>query len=233
MTDSPKTLQRRNFSLAELIVAMGLLSMLMFLLFRFVIQAQELWQLDESNSRIYENSRSIYNIVGRDLQYMMTSDITNRQISYTSAAVGDVDYAWVTASAIGVQDDDPSKLTEVGYSFDSANYQLTRYMSRSSQSQWNFFNQAPSTWAASSSWPSAADGGSTVLANGLQSFEITFYDSEMNEIPDGAYNSKPAMALIELELFDPDAIVGSTVIEAERERTKRSMSKMIFLTAEE
>jgi hypothetical protein len=240
--------RRHYFSLAELIVAMSLLLMLMGLLFKFVIQAQKLWQVDEANARIYQNSRTVFNIIGRDLQTMVTSNITDREIKYTNdassmstvASVTNI-AAWVTASGIGAEDEDSSKLIEVGYFWDASAYSLKRVMSTStyegaSVSQWDFFNAEPSSWAAT--WEpepvtrtSPARG--TILANGVKSAEITFYDSAMAELSAGSYNSKPSMALITLELFDPHAVVGSVLIEAERNRTLRKISKMIFLPVEE
>jgi hypothetical protein len=230
MIDSRKKLQRRYFSLPELIVAMTLLLLLMGLLFRFIVQAQKLWQLDETNARIYQNSRTIFNIVGRDLQGMATSDIAGREIYYTTSSASTNRGAWVTTSGVGVADSDFSKLVEVGYSVTGNS--LERYMTSSGsvaspEVKWNFFNTLPATWGGSSSW-----GSSTELASGVESFTITFYDSSMSKTT-GDGKTKPAMALIEMELFDPDAIVGSTVIATEKERTMRKMSKMIFLRTQE
>jgi type II secretory pathway component PulJ len=226
MTKHTHKLKRQCFSLAELIVAMSLLILLMGLLFKFILQAQRLWQVDESNARIYQNSRTIFNIIGRDLQGMVTSDELGRKIYCTNNPPG-LDAAWITASAIGAKDSDFAKLIEVGYSF--TGNKIERYMTSSGpvaapEGKWNFMDAAPATWAAAASWES-----STELAEGVESFEIKFYNDSMTPMAAGDFDKKPAMVLIEIELFDPAAIL----IMAEKARTMRSISKMIFLRVQE
>ena len=65
---------RRNFfTLLELMVGMAVLSILMLMLFQFLISSQRTLNWSDSMWRIYENSRVVFDLLERDLQASVVS----------------------------------------------------------------------------------------------------------------------------------------------------------------
>ena len=63
-------------------VGMSILSILMLMMFRFVISAQKVLDLSDSTWGIYENSRIVFDLIERDLQSAVASSIGGEEIPF-------------------------------------------------------------------------------------------------------------------------------------------------------
>ena len=71
-----------HFTIVELLVGMSILSILMLMMFRFVISAQRMLDISDSTWGIYENSRVVFDLIERDLQSAVASSIGGDEISF-------------------------------------------------------------------------------------------------------------------------------------------------------
>ncbi len=71
-----------NFTIIELIVGMTILSLLMLMMFRFVLSSQRTLDLNDSIWGIYENSRIVFDLIEHDVQSAVASSIAGQQIGF-------------------------------------------------------------------------------------------------------------------------------------------------------
>ena len=210
---------RRYFSIVEMMVALSVLAVIIYLSGQFVIRVQRLWETHRVNSNIYMNARVLLDVVTRDLQALAVEDKPGSSISYGNSGIGDLTFVGVTASGLGVQPDDIAVLSEFGYELDSDS-QVIRYMSTSGAGpsvDWNFYNNAPSVYAAT--W---AD--STVLAEGVSEFSLTLFNSSLGLYTTSDTIVRPLCIQVHATLYNSLAVT-----YAMEERTSREYTKTIFL----
>ena len=214
---------RRYFSIVEMMVALSVLAVIIYLSGQFVIRVQRLWETHRVNSNIYMNARVLLDVVTRDLQALAVEDKPGSSIAYGYVGPGPdyMPFVGVTASGLGVQSDDIAVLSEFGYELDS-NHQVVRHMTTSessASSDWDFYNNPPSVYSLT--W-----GDSTVLAEGVSSFSLTLFDSNLAPYPYTTSDSteRPLCIQVHATLYNSLAVT-----DAMEERTSREYTKTIFL----
>jgi prepilin-type N-terminal cleavage/methylation domain-containing protein len=60
--------QKKGFTLIELMAAMGVFSIIMLILISFFISAQNIWNLTRQKNTMYENARIALDLIARDIQ---------------------------------------------------------------------------------------------------------------------------------------------------------------------
>ena len=229
---TPGRNRRQPFTVVELVVTVAVLIIMMGILVRFVTQAQLAWNQSRTNVRMYEGARLFFDVIGRDLQSMVTSDEPGQQINYTvdgSELPTDWFLAFVTVSGIGSKARDPSKLTEVGYSF--ANNEITRHMTRSGDGiqgyldDWDFSNAAASTWTI----PGDPGTESSVIISGVRSVSVEVWSGSPLTIVDDASDDTtktPSRVTVTLSFFDPKM---EPLPTAKQNESLRTITKTIFI----
>ena len=230
---TPGRNRRQPFTVVELVVTVAVLIIMMGILVRFVSQAQFAWNQSRTNVRMYEGARLFFDVIGRDLQSMVTSDDPGQQINY-SVANGELPPDWflafVTASGIGSKTTDPAKLMEIGYSF--ANNEITRTMTRSGINtglgngyfdDWDFLNASAGTWANI-----GLSAESSVVISGVRSVSVQAWSDSLTVVDDAADDTTktPTRVTVTLSFFDPKM---EPLPTAKQNKSLRTITKTIFI----
>jgi len=229
---TPGRNRSQPFTVVELVVTVAVLIIMMGILVRFVTQAQLAWNQSRTNVRMYEGARLFFDVIGRDLQSMVTSDDPGQQIYY-SANNGELPDDWflafVTASGIGSKTTDPARLMEVGYSF--ANNEITRTMTRSGVmsgggngyfADWDFLNVPAGTWA-----PAGSNHDSSVVISGVRSVLVQVWsDSPLTIVANASDTKTPSRVTVTLSFFDPKM---EPLPTAKQNESLRTITKTIFI----
>lgn len=77
----------RRFTLIELLVALGVLSIMIVIMMDFFGQCQRAWRTSESSIRVFENARTIFDVIERDLFHALASTDDGREIPFAIKAV--------------------------------------------------------------------------------------------------------------------------------------------------
>lgn len=115
---------RRCFTLVELLAAMAVLVVMMFMLFRFIAGAQRAWSAANASQELYEKARVAMDLITRDLQSAVAraNDVPGSDIKFQQVT-GDA-LRFVADGVVGARGSNspgsPSLLAEVGYHYDSA-----------------------------------------------------------------------------------------------------------------
>jgi len=72
----------RAYTLVELLAAMGVLTIMMGFLFKFVNTAQRAWSLSESNTRLYQNAQIALDLFTHDLRAAVASNLQGAEIPF-------------------------------------------------------------------------------------------------------------------------------------------------------
>ena len=227
---------RRKFTLVELIVAMALISSIMLILFSFLSSSQRTWSLSDSTARIYQNSRTAFNIIERDLQCIVNSAVSNREIGLyvfgpTPADANDALHACFVASTeplAGAY----SRLCEITYKhhIDSSDpatqYNLTRQLVSDNDSvNWDFLGQPADWWLNNNLNPDLAEFEKVV--GGVAEFSMTFYTEDNTVFSAGSDTVvRPARVVVDLVLFDE---LLKNLPAMQRFKTQRSFTKVFYL----
>ena len=127
---SPVRCRAQRFTLVELLAAMAVLVVMMFLLFRFIAGAQQAWSVATSSQEVYEKARIALDLITRDLQCAVAraNDVPGQHIRFQQVSADQIRF--VSNGAIGAAGSDSapsaSLLAEVGYQFDNPNYAFDR-----------------------------------------------------------------------------------------------------------
>ncbi|NLF18752.1 MAG: prepilin-type N-terminal cleavage/methylation domain-containing protein, partial [Lentisphaerae bacterium] len=121
----------RAFTLVELLAALAVLVVMMFLLFRFISGAQQAWSAANARQEVYEKARVAMDLLTRDLQSAIAcSDHAPGGFHIRFQQLDPENLRFVGAGIVGAEgpDDDSalSTLAEVGYQLDTANHTLDR-----------------------------------------------------------------------------------------------------------
>ncbi|MFT5128801.1 MAG: type II secretory pathway pseudopilin PulG [Rhodothermales bacterium] len=231
-----RDLRTRSFTLVELIVAMGILSILMLLLVQFVIVTQRAWSLSQQRTRVYENSRAIFEVIERDFQTMAVSNVAGRIVEFY---IGDPIPADSSQSlhccVVSSQDphaDANSRFVEISYKHhndasDPANmFTLRRQMvSQNDSANWDCVNSS-GTWYLNENL-SSNRAEFEVLSRGVDSFSMTFFDDTNQTMTAGtSHRKRPNRIVVNVTLFDESL---QDLSPSERFKTQRSFSKVFHL----
>jgi type II secretory pathway pseudopilin PulG len=107
---------RRNnpFTLLELILAMGILSVIMVLMLSFFSAAQKVWMTSSANAEIYENARVAMDLMTRDLQSALYNNENSTKGIYPFWHESDNRINFISATNVG-DANDISNIREVKY----------------------------------------------------------------------------------------------------------------------
>ena len=95
--------KRHYFTLVELLVAMVLLSVMMLLMVELSNQSQQLWRSTEHATRAYENSRTAFDQLERDINLSPEQvDAVNRSITRQRAQLFAVSVAQIDQEVVQV-----------------------------------------------------------------------------------------------------------------------------------
>ena len=219
--------QRRFFTLAELSVAMIVLMLIMYALFRTIAGAQAAWNGSRAMSEIHQNASLALDVITRDLRAMKVSDVEGAKINFSYNGSGTpTSFAFVTTSGLGVDpSSDKTQLAEVGYSLSSTDSTLYRWRTtQSATAAWNFYEQPPSSWAAGASWED-----SVALATSVESVSFEAYTDSVTKMTASSDTySLPSFVKVSLTLVDERVDA-----QAQKKKSRLSFSKTIHLNRSE
>lgn len=234
--NSCQTGKRRAFTLVELMVAMTILVLLMLMLFQFLLAAQRLWSRSEGDTRIYETSRVVFDVLERDIRASITSVIPDKQIGFylNDPTTTSPSYLHGLEFCIVSSNDPPdaadSKLCEVSYKYFGAGeadpYTLKRQVvADNDPANWDFCGRPANWYMNNNASPNLA--AYETLADGVLSFSMKCYSRDDVELPLNAdYLAIPNRVEIQLTLCDPNLINAPATV---RFKTQRSFTKIFYL----
>lgn len=103
-----------RFTLVELLVSMGVFTLLMFVLIRFFDSAQKAWTLSSQRNMVYENARIALDLITRDLQCALYNDENSVKGIYPFWHENTNKINFITATSIK-SSNATSKICEVKY----------------------------------------------------------------------------------------------------------------------
>ena len=227
---------RRTFTLIEILAAMGVLVVLMGLLFNFLSEADQLWSITETNSRIYERAQIAFEVIGRDLQSAVASNVGDREIPFfvgKSAPDPTVPDKWlVFVATVEPIDKAESTLCEIGYDFHrdatSGKKQLRRWREcdrkddGTANADWDFFGQtSSSTWATN-----FTSFSPQVVIDGVEEIKLQCFNNAGPIADDYNCTELPKGVRISLTLYDPKL---KNAPDSVRKKSERMFSKFFFL----
>jgi len=226
-------MRRRHFTLVEVLAAMAVLLVLMALVFSFFAAAQKAWTATDTNTRIYENARVAFTLISEDLQSTLASNEPGREIPFylgtangkTPPAANEVFCAFVTAVRPG--QDAKARLCEIAYVWGSdgslQRWRTSDYTGTGTypNANWDFFGKTDHSWVSTS------DSSSTLI-EGVESVRFDVFTRSGAVAAGTTLTELPNAVRITMTLFDPRL---KDLPQAERDKTKRVFSKLIFLSA--
>ncbi len=213
---------QHSFTLVEVLAAIAIFSLFTVILIQVVNGIQNFWRQTTKNLEVFENARTLFNVIQEDIKGITTRNLENERILVDANGVGVRDVAFVTNS---LRNAGPaSTLTEVGYEL--SNNQLRRWTTTDIEPvKWNFLDADTSLWAADNSWEKVG-----TVASGVLEFQLNFYHT--SDIPPyiSAYDAfsdsdtRPALAVVSFTLIHP-----SNLNSTQAYRLKRTFSTRIKL----
>jgi type II secretory pathway pseudopilin PulG len=107
--------KNKSFTLLELILAMGILTVIMVLMLSFFSAAQKAWMTSSANAEIYENARVAMDLMTRDLQTALYNDENSSLGIYPFWHESDSKISFISATGVGDADDLINIIREVKY----------------------------------------------------------------------------------------------------------------------
>jgi len=217
----------RCFTLVELMAAIAILVLLMYMLFRFISSAQTAWSLTNSSTEVYEKARIAFDLITRDLQAAVarSDDVPGRHIRFKQNAADELTFVSCTQPTRGSLSD----FCEVGYHLDT--YTFERALVDSPTCGWNIYETNPSEGTVND------QTGFQKVIGGVLSMGFVCYDDSMNTATWSGMNyetSLPFAVQVTMRLMDDQSFkTWQTVSGAARtdveNRAARSFTKMVFL----
>ena len=220
--------------------AMAILVLIMLMLFSFFASAQRAWGFMETNTRIYEGARILFDVIGRDLQSAVASADPGQEIPFYASDDFDPD-TWADrqictfVSAVSEPSSATTRLCKVYYEFyrgspgnPNERYQFRRGVvgnrtSTARNADWDFYGETD----LSSNWHTDGFAAQTVVT-GISDLKLDFFGTTAGS----AQNRLPRAVRVTATLFDPKLHNPSVDVEIPavvREKTERTFTKMIFL----
>ncbi len=150
---SSKNSKKQNFTLVEMVVSLGVFSILMLIMFQLFTSAQKAWLNSSNRSSVYQDARMALELISRDIQciYYEQGKVPFYHHPASGAANDTEALFFVSATSIGPSYTISSKLCEIAYKFYNADVGVAKngWLVRSvtgdaegSNTKWNFYN----TW---------------------------------------------------------------------------------------
>lgn len=229
-------MNKRHFTLLELMAAMVVLVIMMGFLFQFIISSQNLWSASERNARIYENAQVFFDLLQHDLNGTLTSKVPAQEISFW---IGDTTstanpFLSMVSMFAPLADGEPN-VYEIHYSLDNIAGGMQRIMrsvvSEADGADWDFYGVAPA--AGVPAWVGTS-GTATEVIDGVESFEMRFIDAQGTVMAaDTVHDRPPAAVRATLTLIDQKAVeLGFTGAPlADRlDASRRVFTRVMFLS---
>ncbi len=239
-----------RFSLIELLVAMTILVMMMGMMLYILATSQKNWKHQEGRTKLYNNSRIVFDLLERDIRSMVVSDVDGRKIGFHVYDHDSTD-ALKRNIACFVASTEPatgstSRLCEIKYRFHSQQNQSDRFLLQRQQvssvnsADWDFFNvplTAGSEWYLNNSLSSPEFEN---VVGGVKRFSIQFYVQDpdtgslilVDETNTDQYaTTQPIQVIVNMELFEEE-FSGSEFDNdpnLTRERRLRGFTKIFYL----
>lgn len=242
---APSASRRRSaarFTLVELLAAMAVLVILMGFLFQFLGSAQTTWSLTDTNARIYESAHIVFEVISKDLQSAIASDMSDAEIPFyfgnqtLGATYQNVYLCFVAAVEPSLTTGAETRLCEIGYECftgtpttdpqRTAQYCFGRSRTcDSSATDWNFYGSYPANWYSN------PNNGAEKVVSGVESVEFRCYHPTTTMTGGNSYNELPRAVQVTITLFDPKLRTNWDNLAASvQARSRRTFTKMIFLT---
>jgi type II secretion system protein J len=215
----------------ELLAAIAILILLMYMLFRFISSAQTAWSLTTSSTEVYEKARIAFDVITRDLQSAVarSNDMPGRHIRFKQTAGDELTFVSCTNPSATPTNFALSDFCEVGYQLDT--YTLERALVDSTDPSWNIYETNPS--------PSTADdqGGFQKVIGGVLSLAFVCYDDTMTPHTWSGMDYEttlPFAVQVSMRIMDDQSfkkwrnLTGTPQAELE-DKAARSFTKMVFL----
>ncbi len=226
----PPLASRHYFTMIELLVAMGVLALLMLMLVQFFGGAQTVWTQTATNTRVYENARVALELIQRDLECAIASNLPGREIPFYGGDYSGgtppetVFVAATTLPGTGAK----SKLCEIRY-YVVGNILMRQCINDSAAGSWNFFGNT-------ANWQNNGNTGDEIVSgivnNGVQ---LRCFDATGTAIT-GSVNVLPAYIQISVTVFDEKLTDLSTELgtawQERVDQSKRTFTKILTLGQE-
>ncbi|MCJ8329350.1 MAG: hypothetical protein HRT89_09025 [Lentisphaeria bacterium] len=228
-------MKKQKFTLIELLVSIALLSIIMLMLLQVFNSLQSAWKIQYSKSKVFENSRIVFDVLEKDIQSIVTCNLVDREIGLRvggdQTSQGDSTNKFIVCFVSSIDPDDSavSRLCEISYRFttdqtyDDRNLLQRQIVSQADATYWDFFTLPENWWnndASSQPWET--------VAAGVDSFRIFLFDSTGTPIPSGDSIIQPVQAIVNVTLYD-DSLMGMGT-ESRQNYSKRSFSKVFYLS---
>jgi hypothetical protein len=226
MRSHRRKLRRRFFSLAEMMAALLILSVMMLTLFEMIVTTQHMWSAADSRITVHDNARIFFDIVGQDLKSMVVDASTATNIKYRE---NDEDtsnrkkFTFVTRSGIGLKSTDTNDLIEVHYYYnedDNNNKKIERRYSTISDgaTNWDFYNTDPATY-------NDTHAHSDVIVEGVRSVEMRAYSDFGSTSNSGLSTTDvlPSTVMVRIVLEDPE------LGQKEQKKSEYEFYKVFFI----
>ena len=169
---------------------MGILGLIMVMLFSIFEQINKAWLQSENRVETFTQARAILDLMSRELSQAVVSP----KITFYGKDANDVYFIAPVNTTTNVAD-----LCEVGYVFDPNLFTLTRCLTLSDNTRWDFY-ASPAAW-----WRTFDTTKDAVLATATNILNLSFQylDINGNAIPYGApANKLPYSIVISLDAVD-------------------------------
>lgn len=228
-------MRRHSFTLIELLAAMSVLVVIMFVLFRLFGSAERAWSRSETNSRTYESARIALDLITRDLQSAVASNRDDAEIPF---------YVWPVAGGasgerlsfvarVETNADAKADLCEIVYAWtDTGADRLLLRRARDcdmtssgvANPNWDFYRKT----TADTSWTTTHAALQTIIP-GVTDFRVVCLDGA-GAVLSGASNALPSAVMVSISLIDEKLADAPAVVQ---DRSKRTFTKTIFLNVRE
>jgi len=215
----------RFFTLVEIMVAVGIFSILALALFLILNGILRSWSITTQSTQVLANARIALSFIATDLKGVTASSLEGERVYVDGAGVGARDVAFVCNSLYSSSSS--STLCEVGYGLEDD--KLLRWETGDVDgSKWNFLNATPDVWAADSSW-----GTVNTVIDGVETFTVQFYRSAGSSPYYTAYNVAteshvtPDLAVVTLTLVAPSTVGLPANL---RDKTRQTFTEQLDLT---
>jgi type II secretory pathway component PulJ len=253
-------MNKRHFTLIELMAAMVVLLIMMGFLFHFIINSQNLWSASERNARIYENAQVFFDLLDRDLGGAMASKVPGQEICFwigdpsdpqpANLAYPDEPFLSMVSAAPPLDGASEPNVYEIHYKLEQIspaannNYRIKRSVVRQTgadAADWDFYgvpagNSLP-TWVAS------RGGTETEVIDGVGPahtsdtdfpLQVVCLDAAGNTISTGSsYAQLPAAIRVTVTLVDQKAMelgLGGTALTNRLDASRRKFTRVFLLS---
>lgn len=244
-------MNKRHFTLIELMAAMVVLLIMMGFLFQFIINSQNLWSASERNARIYENAQVFFDLLDRDLGGAMVSKVPGQEICFWIGDPSDPTKPFLSMVSMASPPDNASEpnIYEIHYKLEQINtnnHKINRSFVRQSDGlAWDFYGVPKGLALPSWAIDDLTRGTETEVIDGVgpahtsdPDFPLSLQVVCLN--PDGStmgfgqsYDRLPAAIRVTVTLVDQKAMdlgLGGTALDSRLDASRRKFTRVFLLS---